>query len=68
MAWWKRSKAPVRVEVYVDLDQRWRWRAVARNGKIVGAAEQGYASKQYARGKAEQYRAAFAVEAEVVVL
>lgn len=68
MAWWNRTKTPVRVEVYPDAGGKWRWRAVARNGKVLDAAEQGYATKHYATGKAERYRDAFAVDAEVVVL
>ena len=51
---WKR-KRPARVEIYADAANRWRWRSVAANGKIIGAAEQSYASKYYAASKAEKY-------------
>ena len=51
MKWFDKFRSPQRVEVYQDAEGRWRWRAIARNGKVIGAAEQGYAStkaKQYA--------------------
>ena len=51
---WKR-KRPARVEVYTDAENRWRWRAIAGNGRVVAAAEQGYASKYYAATKALPY-------------
>lgn len=68
MRWFKRVKTPTAVEVYEDATGRWRWRAVAKNNRVVDASEQGYASKHYAIGKAERYREAFGVAAEVTVL
>jgi uncharacterized protein YegP (UPF0339 family) len=36
-------------EFYQDAAEQWRWRATSKqNGKIVGAATQGFASKQKA--------------------
>ena len=55
MKWFDRFRSPQRVEVYRDAEDRWRWRAIARTGKVVGAAEQGYASKYYASTKAKHY-------------
>jgi hypothetical protein len=52
--------------VYEDAEGRWRWRAIARNSRVVGAAEQGYASKYYASTKAKQY--AEVLGCEVVVI
>ncbi len=40
------------VEVYSDALGKWRWRAKARNGRIVGASEQGYRSRRWATRKA----------------
>jgi uncharacterized protein YegP (UPF0339 family) len=59
MKWWKRFKTPDKVEVYQDAEGRWRWKAIAGNGKIIDASEQSYASKYYATGKAERYAEAF---------
>lgn len=59
MAFWTRKKVPTAVSVYADADARWRWRAVARNGKIVAASEQGYSTKYYALRKADEYGTAF---------
>lgn len=55
MGFFKRFRAPRQVEVYADASGKWRWRAVARNGRIVDAAEQGYSTKRYALTKAERY-------------
>ena len=33
-------------EIYKDNADEWRWRRKARNGEIVGASSEGYASKQ----------------------
>lgn len=38
--------------VYPGKDGKFYWRAVARNGREVGASEQGYARRAYARHKA----------------
>ncbi len=62
MSWWKRFKAPKAVEVYKDADSKWRWRAVAKNGKIIDASEQGYSTKRYAIGKAERYAETYGIE------
>ncbi len=47
-------------EIYRGDDGRWRWHVKAKNGRIVGASEQGYRSKYYASLKAHlaarQYR------------
>ena len=59
MKWWKKFKTPETVEVYQDADGRWRWRAVAGNGKVLDASEQSYATKYYANGKAQRYAEAF---------
>ena len=32
--------------IYKDNAGKWRWRAVARNGKIVAGSTQGYVNKQ----------------------
>ncbi len=49
-----------RFDIYQDSNDRWRWRVKARNGRIVNASEQSYASKYYAALKARlaarQYR------------
>ncbi|MCV2886618.1 DUF1508 domain-containing protein [Aestuariibacter sp. AA17] len=39
------SEKKDRWEVYADNDNKWRWHRVARNGKVVGAATEGYANK-----------------------
>ena len=36
------------LEYYKDKKGKYRWRAVADNGKIVGASSQGFASKERA--------------------
>ena len=41
-----------RIVVYVDEAGLWRWRAVAGNNRIIGAAEQGFRFKWYATRKA----------------
>ena len=33
---------------YKDAVDKWRWRVIADNGRIVGASSQGFASKQMA--------------------
>ena len=42
----------MRVELRKDHRGKWRWKAIARNGAIDGASEQGYRSKWYAKRKA----------------
>lgn len=37
------------VEIYRDRVGEWRWRAVARNGKIIADGAEGYASKANAK-------------------
>jgi uncharacterized protein YegP (UPF0339 family) len=32
-------------EFYKDKENKWRWRRIASNGQIVGAASQGYVKK-----------------------
>lgn len=32
-------------EIYQGQDQKWRWRRTAPNGRITGAASQGYVNK-----------------------
>ena len=34
-----------RCQIYKDNEGKWRWRAVANNGKIVAASSQGYVNK-----------------------
>lgn len=62
MSWWKRLKAPRAVEVYKDAEGKYRWRAVAKNGKVIDASEQGYSTKRYATGKAERYAEPYGLE------
>lgn len=33
-------------EFYLDASSKWRWRRIASNGKIVGAASEGFSSRQ----------------------
>jgi len=33
-------------EYYKDAADKWRWRAIADNGRIVGSSSQGFASKE----------------------
>ena len=41
-------------EVYQDKRGEWRWRRLASNGKIVGAASEGYKAKKDAEANAER--------------
>lgn len=41
-----------RIVVYVDEAGLWRWRAVAGNNRVIGAAEQGFRFRWYATRKA----------------
>ena len=34
-----------KLNYYKDSNSKWRWRATAMNGKIVGASTQGYVNK-----------------------
>ncbi len=36
------AKHPPRIYVWRSGDHRWRWHAKARNGRVVGAGEQGH--------------------------
>jgi uncharacterized protein YegP (UPF0339 family) len=42
-----------KVIVYRDDSGNWRWRRVARNGRITAASEEGVRSKWYCRIKAK---------------
>ncbi|MEO1331177.1 MAG: DUF1508 domain-containing protein, partial [Pseudomonadota bacterium] len=39
---------------YQDKREEWRWRRMASNGKIVGAASEGYKAKKDAEANAER--------------
>lgn len=43
-----------RVVIYQDEADKWRWRVVAGNGRVVGASEQGFARRAYAELDARQ--------------
>jgi len=32
-------------EIYKDVAEKWRWRRIAANGRIVGASTEGYVNK-----------------------
>lgn len=32
----------MRIELYKDLDKEWRWRVIARNGRVVADGPEGY--------------------------
>lgn len=42
-------------EYYQDKAGKWRWRVKARNGNIIGASSQGYASKKSAEENVERH-------------
>jgi uncharacterized protein YegP (UPF0339 family) len=44
----------MKLERYRDKAGRWRWRATAANGNVIGASEQGYRSKWWAGQKARR--------------
>jgi len=48
----------VRWEVYEDQAGEWRWRAIARNGKIVADGSEGYASERNANRALASFQAA----------
>lgn len=55
-----------RFEVYKDAKSEWRWRLVARNGRIVADSGEGYASKsncERARWRIAGYALAAALNA-----
>lgn len=39
------GKDPGKCEIYKDNEGKWRWRAIAQNGRIVAASHQGYVNK-----------------------
>lgn len=41
-------------EFYKDARDKWRWRRIAPNGRIVGAASEGYANKADCLGNARR--------------
>lgn len=47
-------------ETYQDAAGEWRWRAVARNGKIVADGSEGYASQRNARRAVNRFLKRFA--------
>ena len=32
----------MRIELYKDIDKEWRWRIIARNGRIISDGQEGY--------------------------
>lgn len=38
----------MKIEVYQDLANEWRWRIIAGNNKIVGGSEEGYQRRKHA--------------------
>ena len=42
----------IRFELYADKGGKWRWRAKARNGRIVAASGESFASKSNAKASA----------------
>lgn len=53
------TKVTDRLEVYKDSQNKWRWRRVAPNGRIVGASSQGYSGKQAALENAQRIATPF---------
>lgn len=51
------------IEVYQDAAAEWRWRLVARNGKIIADSAEGYDSRFNAERAVETVRAAFTAAA-----
>lgn len=47
-----------KIEFYKDQSDEWRWRVTAANGRIIGAASEGYTSK---RGAEDNLHALFKV-------
>ena len=43
-------------EVYRDAENEWRWRLVARNGKIIADSAEGYSSKMSALNAVDTVR------------
>jgi uncharacterized protein YegP (UPF0339 family) len=48
----------VKLDIYEDAAGEWRWRIVARNGRIVADSGEGYATKSNAKRAAERLRGA----------
>lgn len=46
--------APTTVEVYRDKAGRWRWRAIAKNGKTISDSGEGYRTKWNAKRSARR--------------
>ena len=38
------------IQFYEDKKNKWRWRIIADNGRIIGSSSQGFANKQLAEG------------------
>lgn len=39
----------MKLEIYKEIGREWRWRVVARNGKIVAASSEGFATRYGAK-------------------
>lgn len=48
-------------QIYQDTARQWRWRYIARNGRIMADSGEGYASEYNARRAAETFKAEVAV-------
>ncbi len=44
------------VHIYQDASGGWRWRAIAKNGKIMGDSGESYANKANAKRAAMRFR------------
>ena len=40
------DKTSDRLELYIGIDKKWRWRRLAANNRIVGASSQGYSTRK----------------------
>ena len=54
------GREEVRIEVYVDGKGEWRWRAVARNNRVVADSGEGYASRGNVLRAIRAFKAGFA--------
>lgn len=56
LRFWKRPPTVQVYEVLLEDEKRtvWYWRAIAKNGRIENASEQGYARRWYAAKKAAE--------------